>query len=391
MTGTDWRVIDGVATAWFDAPTLLEGSELARRVLAVADGALLDVRSTGVRVRGLASEQCAAVSDMARELGLRADPATLQQLSLVLESADPPGVQRFWRHVLHYDEGADGELMDPLRRDATVRIQHSFDPRPVRGRIHLDVVRPGPVVADLGLGEGAGPYGVRHADPDGTEVDLVSADPLGESVATADWQVVWGAMAAYRVTSPEQQAELASKAATLADDARFPLLIDLRPGFVVLDTGKDQGDPDAHGLDLDFTDLAAHLQSAARDLGATADPSLPRLVQIFLDAADITAVRAFWTAALGYVHDRRDDVSDIHDPRRLNPVTVFQQIDISETDRRRQRNRVVIELAVPGDVVQERCATAVAAGGRMLDRSTARQRIADPEGNELVLVAPDER
>ena len=27
--GTDWRVVDGVATAWFDTPSLIEGAALA--------------------------------------------------------------------------------------------------------------------------------------------------------------------------------------------------------------------------------------------------------------------------------------------------------------------------------------------------------------------------
>ena len=31
--GTDWRVVDGVATAWFDAPSLIEGAALAGRIV----------------------------------------------------------------------------------------------------------------------------------------------------------------------------------------------------------------------------------------------------------------------------------------------------------------------------------------------------------------------
>jgi hypothetical protein len=80
-------------------------------------------------------------------------------------------------------------------------------------------------------------------------------------------------------------------------------------------------------------------------------------------------------------------VSDIHDPRRLNPVLVFQEIDASETERRRQRNRIHVELAVPADLAQTRLATVVAAGGRLLEESEDRCRVADPEGNELVIVA----
>jgi hypothetical protein len=144
---------------------------------------------------------------------------------------------------------------------------------------------------------------------------------------------------------------------------------------------------DAHGLELDFTDLAGKLQTAARELGATADPGLPRFAQLFLDAADVAAVRAFWVAALGYTHDRRAGLTDIHDPRRLNPVLVFQELDASETERRRQRNRIHFELAVPSDLAQTRLATTVAAGGRLLDESEDRWRVADPEGNEMVIVS----
>jgi hypothetical protein len=156
---------------------------------------------------------------------------------------------------------------------------------------------------------------------------------------------------------------------------------------VIIDSGKDQWDGDAHGLELDFTDLAGKLQTAARELGATAEPGLPRFAQLFLDAADVAAVRAFWVAALGYIHDRRTWNSDIYDPRWLNPVLVFQELDASETKRRQQRNRIHFELAVPSDIAQTRLATIVAAGGRLLDESGDRWRVADPEGNEVVLVS----
>jgi hypothetical protein len=156
---------------------------------------------------------------------------------------------------------------------------------------------------------------------------------------------------------------------------------------VIVDSGKDLADGDAHGLDLGFTDLAADLQTAARELGDEADPGLPRFVQLFLDAADVAAVSAFWVAALGYTRDRRAGVSDIHDPRRLNPVLVFQELDATEIERRRQRNRIHVELAVPADHAQARLATAVAAGGRLLDESEGQWRVADPEGNELVIVS----
>ena len=67
-------------------------------------------------------------------------------------------------------------------------------------------------------------------------------------------------------------------------------------------------------------------------------------------------------------------------------MLVFQELDASETERRRQRNRIHVELAVPSDLALTRLATTVAAGGRLLDESGDRRRVADPEGNELVIV-----
>ena len=385
--GTDWRVVDGVATAWFDAPSLIEGGALAGRIVRLSAGIVVDLRAAGIRVRLDSDEHAEAVSAAARDLGLAANPAVLQHLSVLVDSADPPVVRAFWQRVLDYAPGEDGGLADPLWRDPAVRIRHSTEPRPLRNRIHLDVVRPAAAVEQAGLGEASGPFGVRHTDPDGNEVDLVPGAALGERTGTADWQSVFSAMACYRISSPTQQRDLAAAAAALADDTGFPLLVDLRPGLVIIDSGKGQWEYDAHGLELDFTDLAANLQTAARELGATADPGLPRFAQLFLDAADVAAVRAFWVAALGYSHDRRPGVSDIHDPRRLNPVLVFQELDPSETERRRQRNRIHLELAVPSDLARTRLATTVAAGGRLLDDSEDRWRVADPEGNEMVIVS----
>jgi hypothetical protein len=385
--GTDWRVVDGVATAWFDAPSLIEGAALAGRIVALSAETVVDLRATGVRVRLGSGEHAEAVSAAARDLGLGANPDVLQHLSVVFESADPTAVRRFWQRVLDYEPGKDGGLADPLRRDPAIRIRQSTESRPLRNRIHLDVVRPAAAVEQAGVGEASGPFGVCHTDADGNEVDLVPATALGESAGTADWQTVFSAMACYRTTSPTQQRDLVATAAALADDVGFPLLVDLRPGLVILDSGKDQWERDAHGLEVDFIDLAGDLQAVAREFGATADPSLPRFAQLFLDAADVAAVRAFWAAALGYTGDRRTGVVDIHDPRRLNPVLVFQELDASETERRRQRNRIHVELAVPADLAQTRLATTVAAGGRLLDESEDRWRVADPEGNELVIVS----
>ena len=385
--GTEWWTLDGAATAWFDAPSLSAGAALARRILDLSSDVVVDLRATGVRVRVDSAEHANAVSAAAHDLGLAANPAELQHLSVVVDTVNPNGLRQFWQRVLGYAPGPDGGLVDPLRRDPAIRIRQTNELRPLRNRIHLDVVRPAAAVEQADLGEPFGPYGVCHTDPDGNEVDLVPGDVLGDSSGTADWQVVFSAMACYRTTSSTQQRELATAAAALADEVGFPLLVDLRPGLVIIDSGKDRWESEAHGLDLDFVALAGRLQTAARELGAGADPELPRFAQLFLDAADVEAVRAFWVAALGYTRDRRAGTTDIHDPRRLNPVLVLQELDAAETERRRQRNRLHVELAVPSDLAPTRLALTIAAGGRLLDESEDRWRVADPEGNEMVIVS----
>lgn len=382
--GADWRQVDGLATAWFDAPSLTAAAALAGRAVEESPTAAVDVRATGVRVRLDDDAHAGAVSAAARDLGLTADAAALQHLDVVIESTDPAAVRPFWRRVLGYDDGPDGRLVDRARRDPAVRLRASSEPRPLRNRIHVDVVRPAAAVEQASPGEPYGPFGVCHADADGNEVDLVPGDALE---AAPDWHAVFGAVVGYRVTSPTQQRELAAAAADLADAAGFPLLVDLRPGLVVLDSGKDQWEADAHGLALDFPALAARVQTAARDLGAVADPALPRCVQLVVDAADVPGVRAFWAAVLGYAPDRRTGLTDLVDPRRLNPVVMFQPLDMDDTERRRQRNRIHVELAVPSDAAPARVAAALAAGGRVLTESSGRSTVADPEGNELVVVA----
>lgn len=370
---------------WFATSSLGEAARFAARVTEVAPECGVDIRPSGVLVRPGSDGESPAIAAAAAQAGLSADPAAWQDLSVVVDSADRGRILPFWHGVLGYHpEGAS--LSDPLRRDPGLRFEHSAEPRPLRQRIHLDVVRPGAAVAQIGLGAGFGPYGVCHADADGNEVDLVPGDPLGEGDATGDWFTVFGAVACYRTESSAQQAELVAGAAAVADRAGFPLQIDVRPGLVVFDTGKDRWEADVHGLDVDFADVAAEIQAGARRAGAIPDPSLPRFVQMFLDAADVPTVRGFWTEALGYVADDRPGVTDIFDPRGLGPVLLFQELDATDDARRRQRNRIHLELTVPAGEVAGRVRTAVSAGGRVIGEAGGRTRVADPEGNELALV-----
>ena len=49
--GTDWRVVDGVATAWFDARSLIEGAALAGRIVELSPEIELAVPSDLAQTR----------------------------------------------------------------------------------------------------------------------------------------------------------------------------------------------------------------------------------------------------------------------------------------------------------------------------------------------------
>jgi hypothetical protein len=396
----DWRALDAGASAWFDAPSMTAGAALFRRIagLTAATGLPdVDLRPGGVRVRiGPAGdltrddvEFARSISAAAQDLGLAADPAVLQTVQFVIDTADRPSLVSFWQTVLAYEPvGADG-LGDPSRRDPVLSF-HQSRPWPLRDRIHVDVVRAPDAVEAVRAAVGQEPfgaYGVALADTDGNEVDLVPGHKLSKGPETADWQVLFGAMTFYPVDSPVRAGELASAVAGLADDAGLPLMVDLRPDGVTIDSGKDQWEDGDGSATSRFVDLAGRIQAAARDLGLSADLTRPRFVQLGIDAVDVPTVRAFWASVLGYQHDLRAFVTDIYDPRRLNPVLFFQPMDASDTDRRQHRNRIHVELFVPYDQVQARIDAAVAAGGRIvIENASDRRTLVDPEGNEVDIV-----
>ncbi|WP_410785268.1 VOC family protein [Kribbella sp. C-35] len=362
-----------MTTTWYDAPSHAAGAALVERLAQLPSGMPdVDVRSSGVRVRTAEADEVAAA---ARQLGLPADPQAVQNLDVVIEAADPATVRTFWQTALGYDRaGADG-LEDPLRRDPTFTVRRLAEPRPLRNRIHVDVVRPSAAVDEARAVTGrepSGAYGVMLPDDEGNEVDLVPGDPLP---GTTDWLALFAAMTFYPTSAP---AQLVTTVAELADAAGIPLMIDVRAEGVVIDSGKDQWE-DADGADPKFVALATQIEAAAKDLGLRADPAPLRFVQFGIDAVDVQMVRAFWTELLGYAEDSRPHLSDIYDPRRLNPVLFFQQLE----EPRQQRNRIRFELAVPEDAVAQRVQAALSAGGQLLSEKP--YLVADPEGNEVVI------
>jgi hypothetical protein len=384
---TDWRAFDdGGASAWYDAPSHAAGAALIGRIAQLVGAGRLpdiDLRASGLRVRiGPDGELARAVSEAARELGLSANPAALQELRLVIDAADTASVREFWRTTLAYQPAGDGGLADPLRRDPAVLVRPLSEPRRLRNRIHVDVVRNSAAVEDAHAvleRVPTGPFGAAIADDEGNEIDLVRG---GDLTDTPDWRTVFSAMTFYPTTSASQASQLATAVAGLSDDAGVPILVDLRPSGVTLDSGKDLWEDNEGATRPEFVALATKIQVAARSLGLTADPANVRFVQFCIDAVDVPAVRAFWATLLGYESDPRPFLTDLNDPRRLNPVLFFQDLDPADP-RRHERSRMHFELAVPHDQVQARISAALAVGGHLLAGSL----LTDPEGNEVEIVS----
>ena len=400
----DWRVLAFAASTWFDTTSHGTGAALVGRVAELAETAGhhpdIDVRSTGVHVRTFSHDAMAltdrdvalarGISAAARDLGLTADPSAIQQLQLTVDAHDQPAVMPFWRAALAYDQVGDDDLIDPLWRDAEIWFQTMDVLRPLRNRVHVDIGVPPELgherVAAVRKAGGretfSHEYYVTLADAEGNEVDVVPLVPdsdLADAPETDDWRVLFGGMTFYPTTSYRQSAELAAAVAASADDAGMPLLVDLRPAGVTVDTGKDQWE------DNRFVGLARRVQAAARDIGLAADPARLRFMQVGIDAVDIAAVRAFWRAVLGYELDPRQGITDIFDPRRLNMPLFFQPMSAEDEARRRQRNRIHLDLFVPDDQASARIDAALAAGGRVVDdaQAPAWWTLADPEGNEV--------
>jgi hypothetical protein len=235
-------------------------------------------------------------------------------------------------------------------------------------------------------------------DAEGNEACLPLGPPaaLGDDPEIADWRQIGSAVACYPTASVTESIDLAAAVAALADDAGKSLMVDVRPGCVIFDSGKDQHETEYFDLDEGFTRLARRAQAAARRMGLAADPS-PRLrfLQIAIHAVDVAAVRPFWTSVLRYEQGPyRRLLSDIYDPRRLSPVFWFHPIDTEDGNddaRLAQRNRIHVDLFVPQDQAQPRIDAALAAGGRLTSDAPARRTLADPEGNELDVVIASAR
>ena len=190
-------------------------------------------------------ERAQAISTVAYELGLTAEPSALQTFGLVIDDLTLPSISAFWRAVL----GTSARAVTSWIRCGGCRQCHSNRRIRPGGRAtgftstsQARTCRPckeqNPCGRSVGSDAGINDYTI--ADAEGNEADIIPADGLGEEAETADWRVLFSG-ATFYPTSPALAAELATVVAGLVDDAGMPMQIDLRPEGLVIDTVRTGG------------------------------------------------------------------------------------------------------------------------------------------------------
>lgn len=154
----DWRVLlffNGACT-YFRTGSFETGLALVTKIGELADAANhhpdVDLRYPGVTVRlrshdvdGLSSrdvELARQISAAARELGVTADPTSVQETNVTIDALDTNDVRPFWRALLGYREVGDEDLVDPQGHGPSVWFQQMDAPRRQRNRLHIDVSVP---------------------------------------------------------------------------------------------------------------------------------------------------------------------------------------------------------------------------------------------------------
>jgi 4a-hydroxytetrahydrobiopterin dehydratase len=190
----DWRVTSWGPQACFRTSSLQEAARLTEAVVSAATRIGLDpdidVRAEAVVVRiprnewvipGEAARLAAAVSESARELGIRADPGLIQTVDIFVAQHVDVDTRPFWMAALGYVALGDTDAVDPLRRGPALACNSVMEIAG-RGRTHVDLHVPADqaearVAAALAAGgrlvdDSRAPMWWTVASPDNHGVDI---------------------------------------------------------------------------------------------------------------------------------------------------------------------------------------------------------------------------
>jgi 4a-hydroxytetrahydrobiopterin dehydratase len=196
-----------------------------------------------------------------------------------------------------------------------------------------------------------------------------------------DWVVLHGgATAVFRVGSVLEAAQLAATIASVPGLDGSGALLTIADGRLTVRLSRD-----LWGLEPRHVELARAVSAVARDLGAVADRSAVQEVQLAISAKPEAVDLGFWRAVLGYAPMADDNAVD---PLGHGSTVWMQQLD----EAKPLRHAMHVDVSVAREHAEARLAAALAAGGRVVDDSSAPGAwiLSDRAGNRVCIAAwPD--
>ncbi len=179
---TDFKAAAVFASAIAEAAAA-EGHEPDLKMTQDVVDVSLCTREDGLWITGQDIGMARRISEIARQQGLRPEPAAVTQLELALDAADEKRVGRFWSALLTGspdNQVFDGSVFDPTGRVPSLWFQGTGEHEAPRQRWHLDLwlapeAAQGRIAAALAAGgsvvhDDEAPSVTVLADPDGNRV-----------------------------------------------------------------------------------------------------------------------------------------------------------------------------------------------------------------------------
>jgi 4a-hydroxytetrahydrobiopterin dehydratase len=183
----------------------------------------------------------------------------------------------------------------------------------------------------------------------------------------------------FKVQSLQEAAQLAAKVAAVSGLGPRTLLTAASDRLTVKLTREMWGTEARH------VEVARAISALAREHGATADRGAVQEVQLAVAAKPDAIDLRFWRAVLGYAPMHEDNAID---PLGQGSTVWMQDIDPAKS----LRHAMHVDVSVARDHAEARLAAAVAAGGRVVDDSSAPGAwiLSDRAGNKVCIAAwPD--
>ena len=203
--------------------------------------------------------------------------------------------------------------------------------------------------------------------------EFLAAEDVG------DWVVLHGgAMAVFRVSSLVEAVRLAEAVTHVSGFQGAGVLMTIADDQLTVRLTRD-----IWQLEQQHVHVARAISAVARAHGVVVDRTCAQEVQLAIagrpDAVDV----GFWRAVLGYAGVADDNAVD---PLGHGSTVWMQDLDPAKP----LRHAMHVDVSVAREQAEERLATALAAGGRIVDDSPEHWTLADRAGNRVCICAwPD--